>query len=776
MTALAVLLVGSAYAATAARGAAVSPEDARHVLTLLSAVGTEYCEGVQGGKVVRPIELEEAQTFLQDARLRWQNLASQLPEGDLTQLFDEASTAVADKATADDVAAKLTQLRQRVSAVSGISEEVYPPKTPSATRGQALFNEYCASCHGQRGDGKGPSAAWLKPPPANFTDAQFMRGETPYDFYHVISLGKKNTAMPAWEEALSVQDRWDLVSYVWTFALDSAGTAEGQGVYLAHCASCHGAAGDGRGAFADILMKRAPDLSQPQTLARQSDAELFAATTHGIAGSPMPPFADSLREDDRWKAVAFMRLLSLGGPKTRTGATESGPSTAPGNSVPDGVQSSPADAALAECGRLLDAGVAAYARGDAQAPVAAADAYMQFEPLEKRLGAVAPGLKERTEADFLRLRQMLRAPGHNAEVQALAREIHQDLAAVRTALEPHASPYALFIESATIILREGLEIVLVIGALIAYVVKSRNLAMRRAIYAGVALGVAASFVTAFVLSELLHVYPAASDVLEGLTMLLAAVVLFWVSYWLISKSEAARWQRYIQGRVQTALTGGRSFALGSAAFLAVYREGFETVLFYQALYASAPTAFMTVTLGFIAGAIALLMVYFLFRRFEVQIPIHQFFFVTGVFLYAMAAVFAGQGIHELQDAGMIGATFVTWVPTLPLIGMYPSVESLVAQGIFVALLLYATVVALRRGAKVAAKNEDDAATELHALRTVMEGIRHELNSIRISQVSAPLAAVGSRLEGLLVRAEELEGQMNAKMPGARRANGGGSRS
>ncbi|HEX7409549.1 MAG TPA: FTR1 family protein [Candidatus Binatia bacterium] len=776
-TALTVLLVGSAYAATAARATAVSPEDARHVLTLLSAVGEEYREGVQDGTTVRPIELEEAQAFMQDARLRWQKLAAQLPEGDLTQLFDEASLAIANRAAANDLTAKLTQLRQRVAAVSGVPEEVYPPKAPSATHGQALFDEHCASCHGQRGDGKGPSAAWLKPPPANFTEAQFMRGETPYDFYHVISLGKKNTAMPAWDEVLSVQDRWDLVSYVWTFASTSAGAAEGQGLYLAHCASCHGVGGDGRGAFADILMKSAPDLSQPQAMARQTDAELFAATTHGIAGSPMPAFAGALREDERWKAVAFLRLLSLGGPKTRTGTLEFGPLTTPVSSVPDGAQSRPTDAeaALVECGRLLDAGMAAYARGDAPAPLAVADAYLQFEPLEQRLGGVAPGLKERTEADFLRLRQILRTPGHGAEAQAGAREIHQDLTAVRTALQPHASPYALFIESATIILREGLEIVLVIGALIAYVVKTRNLAMQRAIYAGVALGVAASFVTAFVLSELLHLQPAASDVLEGLTMLLAAVVLFWVSYWLISKSEAARWQRYIQSRVETALTGGRSLALGSAAFLAVYREGFETVLFYQALYASAPTASMTVTLGFIAGAIALLLVYFLFRRFEIHIPIRQFFFVTGLFLYIMAVVFAGQGIHELQDAGMIGATFVAWVPTLPLIGMYPSVESLAAQGIFVALLLYATVVTLRRGTKVAAEKEDDAATELRALRTVMEGIRQELNSMRISQASPSLAAVGDRLEGLLVRVEELAGKSDVNMPGAGRANGGGSR-
>ena len=107
----------------------------------------------------------------------------------------------------------------------------------------------------------------------------------------------------------------------------------------------------------------------------------------------------------------------------------------------------------------------------------------------------------------------------------------------------------------------------------------------------------------------------------------------------------------------------------------MYREGFETVLFYQALYASAATQSLTVTAGFIAGAVALACVYVAFRRFQVHIPIQQFFFVTGLLLYMMAAVFAGQGVHELQDAGIIGVTSVRWMPAIPLLGVFPSLES-----------------------------------------------------------------------------------------------------
>ncbi len=747
-------------------------DDVHRVLTLLSAAAEDYREGVQDGAVVRPIEWEEARASLQDARTAWERTASQFHGPDLAPAFDELTNLVGDKADVARVTERLSGLHDAVAAATGVSDDVYPPDAPSASRGKALFGQYCASCHGELGDGKGPSAAWLKPPPANFTDSQFMRGETPYDFYHVVSLGKRNTAMPAWDQTLSVQERWDVVAYVWTLAAAEATIAEGQGIYLAQCASCHGATGDGRGAFADVLIRRAPAFTQPQQLARRTDADLFGTISTGVAGSPMPGFGRTLSEEERWKAVAFIRRLAFGGVarETETAGTDNQvprPARVAAGAV---VEPAAAEKALAESRRLLTAGVAAYTRNDPQASAMVADAYMQFEPLEKRVGAVAPGIVQRTEEHFLRLRQMLRTPAHDADAQALAAVIDDDLKAVHAALQPHGSPYALFLESATIILREGLEVVLVVGALIAYVIKARNSTLQRSIYAGVGLGIAASFATAFVMHALVHLHPAASDLLEGMTMLLAAVVLFWVSYWLISRSEAVRWHRYIQGRVQTAVASGHAVALFSAAFLAVYREGFETVLFYQALYASAPAASTAISLGFVGGAVTLAFVYMIFRRFEIQIPVHRFFFVTGLFLYGMAAVFAGQGVHELQEAGLVAVTALDGVPTIPLLGVYPSVQPLAAQGVFVALLLYATWVTLRRRRTVSEQAETDMLTELRQLREVMTALRQDLSAMPGSHGST---SVRGRLEDLLVQAEKLAGRADVKIPGNGSTKGGG---
>ena len=869
---LAILVLLAAPRSYAAVPAATEDEVHR-LLTLLAAVGEEYREGVHDGAVVRPLELEEATTFLQDAQQRFANVATTLPgaQAEVSALFTDAGAAIEQKRPAEEVGAKLAALRQRVMAVTGVSEQVYPPAAPSVARGKALFAEYCVTCHGERGDGKGPSATGLNPPPANFTDAGFIRGETPYDFYHVISLCKTHTAMPAWDDVLSIQERWDLVSYLWTIAPGDAGIAEGQGVYLAHCASCHGATGNGQGTFANVLVSGAPDLSTPQALARKSDAELFAATTRGMPGTPMPAFARTLQDDERWKAVAFLHLLSHGGPATPTaeGSTGGGDQTKRfagllrllgtaydhawhGGQLTDGVEydqatvlasqvadtadalaakladqdssaqirsvagalqaqvgeraptttvgasiarlgslidqqaaqlvpasdaAAPAaangvEAPLAESARLVDAAVAAYARGDHQALSLAGDAYLQFEPLEPRLGAVDPGLKGAIEERFLHLRQAVRTAGNETEVGSLASAIHDNFAAARAALQPHTSPYALFVQSATIILREGFEVVLVIGALLAYVAKAGNPGMRRPIYAGTGAGVVASLGTAVVMVEVLRYHPSSSDLLEGCTMLLAAAVLFFVSYWLVSKSEADKLQRYIRGKVHSAMSSGRGVALASAAFLAVYREGFETVLFYQALYASAPAMPMTVIAGCIAGSIALLVVCVLFRRFQVQIPIRQFFFVTGLFLYAMAAIFAGQGVHELQDAGIIPLTPLNGIPTIELLGIYPSVQSLLLQAVFVVLLIYATAVTLRSSRRAAAEGQSaDVLTEVRALRGALDALREEIRA-RPSSTSEPHA---DRLQGLLVRAEQLVGDLQPKPPVNGRVNGGSRR-
>ena len=173
-------------------------------------------------------------------------------------------------------------------------------------------------------------------------------------------------------------------------------------------------------------------------------------------------------------------------------------------------------------------------------------------------------------------------------------------------------------------------------------------------------------------------------------MVLATAVLFYVSYWLLSKMEVVKWNHFVKSKVQDALDSGSALALASAAFLAVYREGFETVLFYKALFvAGSGGGAMPVLAGILAGSVVLVAVYIGINRFGVRLPLKPFFAFTSAFLYYMAFVFAGKGIAELQEGGIIGTTILPWAPRIPPLGIYPTAESLGAQGLLLLLALVA---------------------------------------------------------------------------------------
>jgi hypothetical protein len=155
--------------------------------------------------------------------------------------------------------------------------------------------------------------------------------------------------------------------------------------------------------------------------------------------------------------------------------------------------------------------------------------------------------------------------------------------------------------------------------------------------------------------------------------------------------EVVKWNHFVKSKVQDALNSGSALALASAAFLAVYREGFETVLFYKALFVAGPGGAMPVLAGIVAGSVVLVGVYVAINRFGVRLPLKPFFAVTSAFLYYMAFVFAGKGIAELQEGGLVGTTILSWAPRIPALGIYPTAESLGAQAVLIALAVVALV-------------------------------------------------------------------------------------
>jgi high-affinity iron transporter len=295
------------------------------------------------------------------------------------------------------------------------------------------------------------------------------------------------------------------------------------------------------------------------------------------------------------------------------------------------------------------------------------------------------------------------------------------LPAMSGVTERTSGTWEAFLQSFVIIVREGFEAILVIGAIVAFLVKTGHRDRLRAVWYGAGAGVIASAATAVILKTLLAAVPASQDLIEGVSMLVAMVVLFWVSYWLISKVEAEHWQHFIREKVTAALASGGATALAFVAFLAVYREGAETALFYQALLGDAGRPAGAIALGIGAGALVLAAVFTAFYRYGVKIPLRPFFTITSGLLYAMAFIFAGRGVAELQEVNVLPISAVRGVPRIEALGIYPTVESLGLQAVLVALLAAALIVTFRRrrgpaAPSASASSRDGARTRRTARR------------------------------------------------------------
>ena len=451
-------------------------------------------------------------------------------------------------------------------------------------------------------------------------------------------------------------------------------TALGHTLYTANCASCHGDRGLGDGPAAKGLPIVPPPIGSASEIPDLSSTLAYNVVSVGISGSPMPAFAN-LSPQQRWNIVNYVWALR-GSPMAIPAAADA--AAAPGDAAARSVLAL-LDSALdfAKAGRIADAGDRAF------------DAYIAFEPLETPARAKQPGLVASMERHFADFKGALR--GKDLSIAQRARDaIALDLPRVVELTRPTEGGWGTFLQSLLIILREGFEAILVVGAVVAFLIKTGNRERLRSIWTGIALGLAASVAMAVILQTFFSRLPASREIIEGVTMLIAVGVLFSVSYWLISKVEAAKWQKFIREKVNTALDHGGGKALALVAFLAVFREGAETALFYQALFSEGDVA-IPLFLGMFAGFAILAVVFTLFYRFGVKIPMRPFFAITSLLLYYMAFVFLGKGIRELQEGNAVPITVLSGFPSVPSMGIFPSMETLVAQGILLLLLVFALI-------------------------------------------------------------------------------------
>ena len=604
--------------------------DARQLWQLLDYVAVDYAGAVADGKIVKPGEYAEMVEFAATA----QHGIATLPAGPgHAQLVDGAQAlvqAVARKADAAEVAKLARGLADQV--VVGYGIETGPRQVPDLARGASLYQGQCASCHGVQGHGDGPLAASLDPPAIAFTDAARARERSVFGLYQVISQGVGGTAMASFA-GLPEADRWALAFHVAGLSYDDRERAAGRALWTT-----------GAPPSAQV-----PDLD---ALARLTEADLAATSNAAVARSLMA----YLRSHPQQVAGSSPAVAAVAGTTGTGGGT--------GIAIAHG---------------KLDESVAAYRRGDvAGARTLALSAYLDgFEMVEPTLAGRDGKLLAQVEAAMGEYRSRLAAGAPPDDVAAQAQTLHGLLDASAAAMQQTRGDASVaFFGSYTILVREGLEALLILIAMIAFLRKAERRDALAYVHAGWIGALLAGIGTWFAATYFVEISGASRELTEGLSALFAAAVLLSVGIWMHQKSVAGHWQHYLQSQLSAALTGRSAWLLFGLAFIAVYREVFETILFYIALWNQGHNG--ALLLGLLAGAATLAMIATLMLRYSRRLPIGKFFTWSSVLITVLAVVLAGKGVAALQEAGWLSVHALR-APRIPLLGVYPSIQSMLAQ-------------------------------------------------------------------------------------------------
>lgn len=343
-----------------------------------------------------------------------------------------------------------------------------------------------------------------------------------------------------------------------------------------------------------------------------------------------------------------------------------------------------------------------------EAFAAAANGYLNhFELVEVPLRIIDNDLTIEAEGRFADIRQLIRDNTSVDTVRAKLVELRSVLDAIERKLTETgaAAPALIFGQSFLIIFREGFEVVLLVSILLGYLEAARSPSFIKPILIGIGLACVATILTVVLLRVVFQSLPFSIEVLEGITAMIAVVMLFYVSFWLVARMEHKRWMEFVRARLWSAVSLGSTFSLVMVGFTAVYREGFETALFYQALWSFGSGLGIWVLAGLGAGLVALTAVAFAMFRLGRRVPVKRFMNIAVVCVMVTSVTFLGNAINALQAGDLIAYDRLDSWPRIPIFlsqvtGYWPTLQSVVAQialsTIYIGGAIYVFVIKPRR--------------------------------------------------------------------------------
>lgn len=617
--------LGMALLLSLAIPAHADDKDVLRILHMLDYIGVDYPEFVQNGEILDQAEYAEQIEFSSEVIKR----LIDLPEprsGDKAGLQAQAARlrqAIDARADGTDIAAISTALSNSLRKSYPVTES--PRNAPDVAAAAQLFQDNCSACHGETGAGDGAAGMGMEPAPTDFLDPARQRLRSAFGLYNVISLGVEGTGMPSFAH-LPEETRWALAFYV------------GQMIYS-----------EDQRSTGEALWQTLPEDKRIQNLHHLST--LLPAELEATSGT-----------ESGQALVAYLRanphVVLAGKPRP-----------------------------LEHARQQITASAESYANGDKdKALQQALDAYLEgYELAEAGVSAVDGELNRQIENQMLNYRQLLKVDSSAGEVTAAAELINKELQQAIAKLDDgQLSATGSFIGSFIILAREGLEAILILAAMFAFLNKTGRKDANKYVHAGWVLALFCGIGTWFIATYLIAISGASREITEGISALVAAAVLLSVGLWLHSKSYAAKWQQYVAQRMGEALGNASLLGLTALAFIATYREVFETVLFYQALWQQGDH--QAILLGMLAAVAVLAVVSIAIFVMSARLPITQFFAASAALIILLAVVFTGKGVAALQEAGQLPIHSIDFF-SLPLLGIYPNVQSLGLQGVVLAIIV-----------------------------------------------------------------------------------------
>jgi len=601
--------------------------DSDAVLTiwrLLDYMAIDYGGAVHDGAVVSADEYAEMVEFAGSVKEKLETLPPSAEKATLEKQAAELQAAIARKAASDVIATSSRSLA--AALIKAYPVPLAPAAVPDLGRGRTLYAENCASCHGTGGDGKGPAAAELKPPPIAFTDKGRASERSLFALYQVISHGLDGTSMASFAH-LPSQDRWALAFYVGSFAYPAEEAAKGEKLWQAN---------------ADLRRR-----TTLESLVAQRPAAL-AAVLGGDAAD---------------KTTAYLRRN-------------------PAAIVP------PATAALAVARGRLSEALQAYDKGDRTvASDLALSAYLDgFEPIEKVLAVHDAELMRRIEGAMGELRAAIKRGATAQELQAQVKTLDVLFGDAEVALDPQrATASSTFFGAFTVLLREALEAMLIVIVMLTLLRKAERRDAEPYIHFGWVSALAVGGLTWAAATYFIAISGAHRELTEGFGSLFAALILVWVGIWMHSKSQADAWQRYIHDKLGRALSRESVWGLFGLTFVVVYREVFETILFYAAIWNEENAGAVLAGAG--TAAVVLVAIAWALMRYGRALPVGKFFAYSSLLLAVICVVLVGKGVSALQEAGWMPISPISSFIRVEVLGIYPTAQSILAQAAIAVILL-----------------------------------------------------------------------------------------